>query len=164
MDTSARQLAAVWFADIAGYTSLSNRDETAALRLVGVFQEVAREQIEGNGGTVVKFVGDGVLAYAPSITSATDAVLSLRNVFEDRAAQAGIVSHLRIGMHLGDIAIRPDGDVFGDGVNIASRLETAAGPGRIYVSEDLWRQCRQRVELDFIPLGPRHLKGVEDPV
>ncbi len=164
MDTSPRQLAAVWFADIAGYSSLSNRDETAALRLVGIFHEVAREQIEGNGGTVVKFVGDGVLAYAPSITSATDAVLSLRNEFEDRAAQAGIVSHLRIGMHLGDIAIRPDGDVFGDGVNIASRLETAAGPGRIYVSEDLWRQCRQRAELEFIPLGPRHLKGVKDPV
>lgn len=164
MDSSPRQLAAVWFADIAGYTSLSNRDETAALRLVGIFHEVARVQIEGNGGTVVKFVGDGVLAYAPSITSATDAVLSLRNEFEERAAQAGIVSHLRIGMHLGDIVIRPDGDVFGDGVNIASRLEAAARPGRIYVSEDLWRQCRQRAELEFIPLGRRHLKGVEDPV
>lgn len=164
MDTSSRQLAAVWFADIAGYTSLSNRDEIAALRLVGIFHEVAREQIEGNGGTVVKFAGDGVLAYAPSITSATDAVLSLRSVFEERAAQAGIESHLRIGMHLGDMAISPDGDVFGDGVNIASRLENAAGPGRIYVSEDLWRQCRQRAELEFVPLGPRHFKGVEDPV
>ena len=164
MDTSPRQLAAVWFADIAGYTSLSNRDESAALRLVGIFHEVAREQIEGNGGTVVKFVGDGVLAYAPSIFSATASVLSLRSVFKDRSAQAGIESHLRIGMHLGDIAISPDGDVFGDGVNIASRLEAAAGPGHIYVSEDLWRQCRQRAELEFIPLGPRHLKGVEDPV
>jgi class 3 adenylate cyclase/TolB-like protein/tetratricopeptide (TPR) repeat protein len=164
MDTSPRQLAAVWFADIAGYTSLSNRDESAALRLVGIFHEVAREQIEGNGGTVVKFVGDGLLAYAPSVASATAAVLSLRRVFEDRSAQAGVESYLRIGMHLGDIAIAPDGDVFGDGVNIASRLESAAGPGRIYVSEDLWRQCRQRSELEFIPLGPRHLKGLENPV
>ncbi|HUG07932.1 MAG TPA: adenylate/guanylate cyclase domain-containing protein [Acidimicrobiia bacterium] len=164
MDNSPRQLAAVWFADIAGYTSLANRDESAALRLVGIFNEVAREQIEDNGGTVVKFVGDGVLAYAPSVTSATGAVLSLREVFEERSAQTGIDAHLRIGMHLGDIAIGPDGDVFGDGVNIASRLETAAGPGRIYVSEDLWRQCRQRAELEFIPLGPRHLKGLENPV
>ncbi len=164
MDTSPRQLAAVWFADIAGYTSLSNRDESAALRLVGIFHEVARKQIESNGGTVVKFVGDGVLAHAPSTASATASVLALRQVFEDRSAQAGIESHLRIGMHLGDIAIGPDGDVFGDGVNIASRLEAAAGPGHIYVSEDLWRQCRQRAELEFLPLGPRHLKGVEDPV
>jgi len=164
MDTSPRQLAAVWFADIAGYTSLSNRDESAALRLVGIFNEVAREQIEGNGGTVVKFVGDGVLAYAPSTATATACVLALRQVFEERSALAGIDSHLRIGMHLGDIAISPDGDVFGDGVNIASRLETAAGPGRIYVSEDLWRQCRQRAELEFVPLGPRHLKGLENPV
>jgi adenylate cyclase len=164
MDSTKRRLAAVWFADIVGYTRLSSTDETAAIRLVGLFQEIAREQTERHGGTVVKFTGDGLLAHAPSAGGAIEAMTGLRSEFEERSAQSGHPALLRIGGHLGDVVVMSDGDVLGDGVNVASRLQTEAGPGRIFVSEDLWRQCRQRAELEFVALGLRRIKGIGDPV
>jgi class 3 adenylate cyclase len=82
---------AVWFADIVGYTQLSNRDEASAMRLVELFQEVALERTEAHGGTVVKFVGDAVLSYAPSAASAIDATLELREGWWWRARR-GITS------------------------------------------------------------------------
>ena len=164
MDSRTRRLAAVWFADIVGFTRLSARDEAAALGLVDLFHRVAREQIEQHDGTVVKFLGDGVLAYAPSAASAIDAVSSLRSAFESESAASGQPSFLRIGAHIGDLVVTPDGDVFGDGVNVASRLQESAVPGQILISEDLWRQCRQRVELEFTARGRRHLKGLDEPV
>lgn len=164
MDPTTRRLAAVWFADIVGYTRLSSRDETAALRLVALFQAIAREETEKHGGTIVKFVGDGVLAYAPSAAAAIEAMMDLRREFEQQSAEAIQPSFLRIGAHLGDVVVTPDGDVLGDGVNVASRLQGEADPGRIFVSEDLWRQCRQRAELDFVSVGLRRVKGIDDPV
>lgn len=164
MDSTTRRLAAVWFADMVGYTRLSSRDEAAALRLVDLFRMIAQEQIHEHGGTIAKFVGDGVLAYAPSAASAIDAMTSLRHEFEEQSAASGRPSYLRIGAHLGDLVVTPDGDLYGDGVNIASRLQAAAGPGQIFVSEDLWRQCRQRAELEFVARGPRQIKGLDEPV
>ena len=164
MDTTFRQLAAVWFADIAGYTRLSRHDETAALGLIDLFQQVARTTTERHNGTLVKFLGDGVLAYTYSASSAIGAVLALRDEFQHRSSSEILPSFLRIGLHIGDLVIRPEGDVFGDAVNVASRLQAAAGPGQIYVSEDIWRQCRQRSELDFMSLGPRQIKGLDEPM
>lgn len=164
MDSTTRRLAAVWFADIVGYTRLASTDETTALRLVALFQEIARKETEEHGGTVVKFTGDGVLAYAPSAAAAIDAMSSLRAEFEQQSTRSGRSAHLRIGAHIGDLVVTAEGDILGDGVNVASRLQTEAGPGRIYVSEDLWRQCRQRAELEFASLGPRRIKGIDDPV
>lgn len=164
MGDSSRQLAAVWFADIVGYTSLANKDESAALRLIDLFHDIARREIEGRGGRVAKFLGDGVLAYSSSAGGALDSILGLRSEFETQSAAEGIPAHLRCGAHLGDVLVKPDGDLLGDGVNVASRLEQAAGPGRIYVSEDLWRQCRQRAEFDFVSLGSHNLKGIDMPV
>ena len=132
--------------------------------MVDLFQKVAREQTEQHGGTVVRFVGDGVLAYAPSAASAIDAVVGLRREFEVQSAASIQPSFLRIGVHLGDLVLTPDGDVFGDGVNLASRLQAAAGPGQILVSEDLWRQCRQRPELDFASRGRQPVKGLDEPI
>ncbi len=164
MDSATRRLAAVWFADIVGYTGLSSRDEAKALQLVELLQEIAREQTEQRGGTVVKFVGDAVLAHAPSAASAVETVLSLRQHFEEESERLVQPSYLRIGVHLGDVVISADGDVYGDGVNIASRLQAAAEPGRILVSEDVWRQCRQRPELELVSIGPRHFKGLDEQV
>ena len=164
MESGSRRLAAVWFADIVGYTTLSNRDEAAALQLVDLFQEVTREQVQRLGGRVVKFLGDGVLASSPSALVALETVLGLREEYEARSASSGTPSYLRIGAHVGDVVFKEDGDVYGDGVNIASRLQTVAGPGRIFVSEDLWRHCRQRPELEFASMGPRDIKGVAEPI
>ncbi|MDX1468978.1 MAG: adenylate/guanylate cyclase domain-containing protein [Acidimicrobiia bacterium] len=164
MESGSRQLAAVWFADIVGYTTLSNRDESEALRLVDLFQEVTRSQVDRRGGRIVKFLGDGVLASSPSALVALETILGLREEYEARSANSGTPSYLRIGAHVGDVVFKEDGDVYGDGVNIASRLQGVAGPGRIFVSEDLWRHCRQRPELEFASLGPRDIKGVAEPV
>jgi adenylate cyclase len=159
-----RRLAAVWFADIVGFTRLSSQDESRALRLVGLLQETASREIDRHGGTLVKFLGDGVLAYAGSTASAIDAALALRDEFHNRCAADGRPFFLRIGVHVGDIVVSHDGDVYGDGVNVASRLHDEAEPGRVVVSEDVWRQCRQRTELQFAPLGRRVVKGLDEPL
>lgn len=164
MEVPSRRLAAVWFADIVSYTALSRSDEDAALLLVELFESVVRETTAAHGGTVAKFVGDGVLAYAPSASSALDAMVELRDQFQLRAAETAGGAQLRIGGHIGDLVISGSGDVFGDGVNVASRLQTASGPGQIYLSEDLWRQCRQRSVHQFAVVGPRKFKGIEEPV
>lgn len=109
----------------------------------------------------VKFIGDAVMAHAQSTADAVDAALDFRDVFASEADGAGLPSQLRIGIHLGDIHFAPDGDVYGDGVNVAARLQGEAAAGSIVVSEDVWRQCRQRGDLEFGPLGSRDLKGIE---
>lgn len=164
MHDSARQLAAVWFADIVGYTALSSRDEDAAMRLVALLEESARAEIERHGGILVKTLGDGVLARFSSTVSAIRAALALRDAFHASADSEGLPSRLRIGLHVGDVVIGPTGDVFGDGVNVAARLHGEAPPGGLIVSEDVWRQCRQRSDLRFVSLGPRRLKGIAEPI
>ena len=159
-----RRLAAVWFADIVGFTRLSSQDERKALRLVGMFQGMAVREIDRHEGTLVKFIGDGVLAHAGSTASAIDTALALREKFQDQCAADGEPLLLRIGVHVGDIVVSHDGDVYGDGVNVASRLHDEAEPGRVVVSEDVWRQSRQRSELRFAPLGRRIVKGLDEPL
>ena len=157
-----RRLAAVWFADIVDFTRLSSQDESEALRLVGLFQETASQEIARHEGTFVKFMGDSVLAYAMSTASAIDAALALRDKFQNRSAADDRPYFLRIGVHVGDIVVSSDGDVYGDGVNVASRLQREAEPGQLVVSEDVWRQCRQRTELRFALLGRREIKGLDE--
>jgi TolB-like protein/class 3 adenylate cyclase/Tfp pilus assembly protein PilF len=159
-----RRLAAVWFADIVGFTALSSRDEDAALRRIESFQTVTRKHVREAGGTVVKFLGDGGLAVFPSADAAVRAGLDVQRAFEASASPSGVAAELRIGIHLGEVVSEPDGDVYGDGVNTASRIQDEAEPGQVVVSEDVWRQLRQRSGFRFDPLGERALQGLEDPV
>lgn len=159
-----RRLAAVWFADIVGYVSLSTEDEKKALRLVRIFERAAREVIEKEGGYLVKFIGDEVLAEFGSTLVGLEAGFELRRVFAERAAEMGISAKLRIGMHLGDVATSPHGDIFGEGVNVASRLTRLADPDGVLVSEDVWRQLRRRPDILFEERGFRELKGVDEPL
>ncbi len=158
-----RRLAAVWFADIVGYTPLSETDEDAALAAVQSLQEAAREVTRPGGGRVVKFVGDAVLAEFPSAESAVEAALALGPAFgrETSRAQA---PRLRIGVHLGDVATGPDGDLYGDGVNTAARIQAEAEPGQVLVSEDVARPLRQRRAFRFESVGARSLRGIAEPV
>ncbi|HJR52211.1 MAG TPA: adenylate/guanylate cyclase domain-containing protein [Gemmatimonadota bacterium] len=159
-----RRLAAVWFADIVGFTALSSRDEDAALRLKETFQALTRKVVKGRGGTVIKFLGDGGMAVFPSADAAVRAGLEVRRVFESRTAAGGASADLRIGIHLGEVVSEPDGDVYGDGVNTAARIQDEAEPGQVVVSEDVWRQIRQRSGYEFEPLGERTLQGLEEPI
>jgi adenylate cyclase len=160
-----RRLAAVWFADIAGYTDLSARDEDTAVRLVELLQTIAREVVEKHGGRVVKFIGDAVLAEFQSTDGAVRSALDVRDRFAGGSRSAGLGGYdLRVGVHVGELVTSVDGDVYGDGVNVASRLQGSADPGEVRVSEDVWRQLRQRPEFGFEPRGEHALKGLASPI
>jgi adenylate cyclase len=157
----SHHLAAVWFADIAGYTRLSSENEQAALALVRALQDAARRVVPQHDGRIVKFIGDAVLAEFPSTHAAVGAAAALRDACAVSPGTGGPSGpELRIGVHVGDVVAAPDGDVYGDGVNIAARLQQAAEPRQVVVSEDVWRQLRQRPEFQFTGLGERELRGM----
>ena len=162
--TRERRLAAVWFADIVGFTGLSSHDEDTALRLIVTFQGITRRVVTELGGTVVKFLGDGGLAVFPSADAAVRAGLEVQRAFESRTSAGGMAAQLRVGIHLGEVVSEPDGDVYGDGVNTAARIQHEAEPGQVVVSEDVWRQIRQRSGYQFDVLGERALKGLDERV
>lgn len=160
-DRIDRRLAAVWFADVVGFTSLADSDEDAALAAVAEFQAAARAAVEGRGGRVVKFLGDGALAEFASARGALEAALALCTSFS--ASRAPGATAIRIGLHVGEVAGTPDGDVYGDGVNLAARLQSVAAPGEVVVSEDAARALRHSKGFRFEPIGERELKGYDQP-
>lgn len=111
-------------------------------------------------GRVVKFMGDSVLAEFPSTELAVRAAAVLSQRYAEESATTGRAHDLRIGVHVGDVAVDSDGDLYGDGVNAAARIEAAVEPGQVVVSEDVWRQMRGREGFRFEPLGDRPLKGI----
>ena len=155
-----RTLVALWFANIAGYSEHAAKDESGALRLVEILQELASETVPQFRGRVVKFVGDAVLAQFPSAELAVRAAIMLSNGYVQRSDAIGPIEHLRIGVHLADVAVAADGDLYGDGVNTAARIQEAAEPGQVVISQDVWRQLRGRREFRFEHLGDRPLKGI----
>lgn len=159
-----RLLAAVLFADIVGFSGLSSRDEDAAMKLVEVFQAVTRRAVKERGGRVVKFLGDGGLAVFPSADGAVRAGLAVQRNFQERSAATGNPGTLRVGIHLGEVVSETDGDVYGDGVNTAARIQDEAEPGQVVVSDDIWRQLRQRSGYQFDVLGDRGLYGLDEPI
>jgi class 3 adenylate cyclase len=160
MEQPKRRLSAIWFADIVGYSTLSTRDEPAAFALVNLLQALCREIVPAFEGRIVKFIGDACLCEFASTDSAVRSAVSLQERFVAEAAAQGEPSQLRIGVHLGEVTATPDGDLYGDGVNTASRLHHTAEPGRVVISEDVWRVLRQRPEFRFAPLGSMELRGI----
>jgi len=153
-------LAALWFADIAGYSERVAQDERGALQLVEILQTLSHTTVQKHEGRVVKFLGDAVLAEFPSTEMAVRAAAVLSKEYAEQSAKTGRAHDLRIGVHLGDVAVGTDGDLYGDGVNAAARIEAAVDPGQVVVSNDVWRQIRGREGFRFEPLGNRNLKGV----
>ena len=153
-------LAALWFADIAGYSKRGLEDERGALELVELLQTLSRITVQRYEGRVVKFFGDAVLAEFPSTEMAVRAAAVLSKVYAEQSIKTGRGHYLRIGVHLGDVAVDTDGDLYGDGVNAAARIQAAVDPGQVVVSDDVWRQIRGRQGFRFERLGNRDLKGV----
>lgn len=157
-----RRLAAVFAADVVGYSRLMAADEEGTLgRLNAHRREFLDPAIAAHRGRVVKRTGDGVLVeFGSTIDAARCAIevqegMATRN--EDVPADQRI--DLRIGIHVGDIIIE-EGDIFGDGVNIAARLEGIAQPGGISISEDVWRQVQGKVAAEFVDVGEQRLKNI----
>jgi adenylate cyclase len=147
------RLAVVWFSDLVGWSSLASKDEDRAIALVRRFQAAVRAAVPSEAGRVVKFIGDAALVESPSAESALRSATALRESMGDGES-------VRTGVHLGDVAVAADGDLYGDGVNTAQRLQTEAEPGQIVVSEDVARGLRSRPAFRFESLGERSLKGV----
>ncbi|HET6363176.1 MAG TPA: adenylate/guanylate cyclase domain-containing protein [Gemmatimonadota bacterium] len=148
------RLSVVWFSDLVGWSSLTAADEDKAIALMRRFQAAVRAVVSEDKGRIVKFIGDAALVESPSAEAAVIAADEVRGLM-----LAG--ESIRTGIHLGDVAVGPDGDLYGDGVNTAQRIQTVAEAGQIVVSGDVWRQLRNRSTFRFEPLGERELKGVE---
>src|SRR5438046_4118267 len=116
-----RTLVALWFADIAGYSEHAAEDESSALRLVEILQTLSRETVTRYNGRVVKFLGDAVLAEFPSAELAAFSAAELSRQFEARSARIGDRMQVRVGVHLGDVAVAPAGDHCGAAVHAGPR-------------------------------------------
>src|SRR5476651_2136362 len=161
-----RRLAAVLAADVAGYSRLMGLDEEGTLaRLKAVRKALVDPTIAAHRGRIVKTTGDGMLV---EFASAVDAARSAIEVQHGMSAHSVDVPQakrieFRIGIHVGDI-IFDDNDIFGDGVNIAARLETVAEPGGVCISNDAYRQVRGKVEIVCDDMGPQPLKNIAEPM
>lgn len=163
MSTSTRRLAAIWFADIVSHSRHAATDEDAALRVLELLYQVAADQIERHGGRLVKRLGDGALAEFGSTEAAIRAALALQGDFRQQSRDAGVAAQLRVGVHVGEVVTLSGGDVIGDGVNKAARIQQVAEPGQVLVSEDVWRHVRQRKAFAFRSVPKRSLAPlVED--
>lgn len=156
--TQSRQLAAIMFTDIVGYTSLMGHDEQKAFDLLKKNREIQKPLIELYNGQWIKELGDGVMASFPTVS---DAVTSAIKIMD--ACNASNEFQLRIGIHSGEVVFE-DGDVFGDGVNIAARIQTIANPGCIYVSETVHRNVSNKKEIQTRFIKEETLKNVREPI
>src|SRR3954452_22141863 len=160
-DTEIRKLAAIMFTDMVGYSALSQRDDKLALELLEEHREILRKIFPEFNGTEIKTIGDAFLVEFNSALEAAQCAIEIQRSLAKRNADApaGRQIELKIGVHIGDV-IHREGDVYGDGVNIASRIEPLAGAGGICVSMDVERQIRNAVETRFEKLAPTELKNI----
>jgi len=156
-----RKLAAIMFTDMVGYSALSQRDDKLALELLEEHRQLLREILPRFNGTEIKTIGDAFLIEFNSALEAAQCAIEIQRTLAKRnhdvTAERRI--ELKIGIHIGDVVHR-GGDVYGDGVNIASRIEPLAGAGGICVSMDVERQIRNALEARFEKLAPTELKNI----
>ena len=160
-----RKLAAIMFTDMVGYSALSQRDEKLAQELLEEHRRLLREIFPRFNGTEIKTIGDAFLVEFGSALEAAQCAIEIQRTLAHRNADAPADRQIqvRIGVHIGDVVHR-GGDVYGDGVNIASRIEPVAGPGGICVSMDVERQIRNALEARFEKLAPTDLKNISVPM
>ncbi len=161
-----RRLAAILAADVVGYTRLMGRDEAGTLqRLTALREEILEPLIAEHTGRVVKLMGDGLLVEFASLVDAVGCAVAWQTALEEHETEQPEDDRLvfRIGINLGDVLVE-GGDIHGDGVNIAARLEGLAEPGGICLSGDAYRQVRGKIQVGFVDLGDHDLKNVAEPV
>ena len=162
-----RKLAAILVADIVGFSRLAGADEDRILaRLRALRSDLIDPVISVHHGRVVKRTGDGVLVEFRSVVDAVRCAIEMQNGLIER--NAGLPPErrieFRVGVHLGDVVEETDGDLMGDGVNIAARLEGISRPGAIALSEDAYRQVKGRLDLSVTDLGNKELKNIAEPI
>jgi len=165
--SETRKIAAILVADVVGYSRLAGADEDRTLaRLRGLRSDLIDPAIAAHHGRIVKRTGDGSLIEFRSVVDAVRCAIEVQNGMVER--NAGVPAErrieFRVGVHLGDVVEETDGDLMGDGVNIAARLEGICAPGAICLSEDAYRQVKGRLDLAVTDLGPIELKNIAEPI
>jgi adenylate cyclase len=165
--SETRKLAAVLVSDVVGYSRLAGADEDRILaRLRTLRSDLIDPTIAVHHGRVVKRTGDGSIVEFRSVVDAVNCAVEVQRAMVERNAEVTPEKRIefRVGIHLGDVVEESDGDLMGDGVNIAARLEGVAKPGAICLSEDAYRQVKSRLDLKVSDLGPTPLKNIAEPV
>jgi adenylate cyclase len=158
--SSERRLAAIMFTDIVGYSALTQRDEALALRILERHNELIRPILSRHNGIEVKTMGDAFLVEFNSALEATECATDLQRVLREYNEKSDEKLKVRIGIHVGDV-IHRGGDVFGDSVNIASRIEALAQGGGVCISEQVYSQVRNKIPLKMTKLEPQELKNIK---
>ena len=156
--SSTRQLSAIMFTDIVGYTALMGNDEKLAISMLNINRQIQRPVIEGFGGRWIKELGDGVMAIFPTVSDAIEASL----VIQDKCREEKKFQ-LRIGVHHGEIIVE-EGDIFGDAVNIAARVQAIAPPGGIYITEAVRQVIQNNKDFVMTFSQEANLKNVREPL
>ncbi len=164
-DDYKRKLTAILYADIAGYSRLTGDDEEGTHRRVMEILDHASEQIKNDGGTVLRFAGDAILAEFSSAVTAVKCAVTIQNELNRRNQPLDDErkARIRIGINIGDV-IEDRGEVYGDGVNLAARLEASAAEGGICISAAVFEQVQGKQEAVFIDGGEQRFKNIERPV
>ena len=161
-----RRLVAILAADVVGYSRLIGADETATLTVLhGLLRDVVEPTLKRHHGRVVKLMGDGLLAEFASVVDAVTAAAEIQEATPELSSHLAEDRRiaLRIGVNIGDVVVE-DGDLFGDGVNIAARLQEIADPNGMAISEEVYRHLRGKLDLSFEDAGEKVLKNMTEPV
>jgi adenylate cyclase len=160
-----RTLTTIFYADVVEYSRLTGLDEEGTHSRVMEILDNVSQKINSSGGKVLRYAGDAILATFPSVVQAVEISTDIQSkLVDDNAAfaeQARV--HIRIGINLGDV-IEDRGEVFGDGVNLAARLEANAEPGGICISSMVWEQCQGKISSTFVDGGEQQFKNINRPV
>src|SRR5947207_11923825 len=160
-----RKLAAILHADVVGFSRLMGEDEAGTHQALGKLRRAVDPLISAHGGRIVGTAGDSLLADFSSVVDALNCAIEMQRAA--RAVNDPIPPErrleLRIGVNLGDVIVDGD-DIFGDGVNIAARLEALAQPGTVCISQTVYDQVRNKLDLDYRPLGSHRVKNIAEPV
>jgi class 3 adenylate cyclase len=165
MADTRRKLTTIFSADVQGYSKLMEADEEGTLSTLKRYRDAMARLIEAHGGRVINTWGDGLLAEFPSVVEAVRAAIDVQNELAgynaNRAAETRMM--FRIGINLGDVIVEGD-DIYGDGVNIAARLQASAAPGGVVISNTVYDQVRNKLAVGFEFLGQLPVKNIEEGV
>ena len=165
MSVTQRKLTTIFSADVQGYSRLMEADEEGTLATLKQYRDAMARLIAAHGGRVVNTWGDGLLAEFPSVVEAVRTAVDVQNELAEHNAGRSTATRMlfRIGINLGDVIVEGD-DLYGDGVNIAARLQTQAAPGGIVISNTVYDQVRNKVGVGFEFLGNLSVKNIAEGV
>jgi len=160
-----RRLTAIMFTDVVGYSTLTQRDEALALELLQHHRDLVRPMFRSYGGNEIKTMGDAFLVEFQSALQAVKCAIAIQREFKqyNASVEPGRNLQLRIGLHIGDVVFESN-DVFGDGVNLASRIYAQAAPGGICITRSVYDQVFNKLDVPIRKLGSQRLKSIQQPV